>query len=214
MLANLNNLVGLTRKIEYLAVKNSLIYQLCSLYYQPMVKKEVELAQIKPHDQVLCIGGGPCPFTGIIIHQLTRAPVTIVDNDLASVRKAKRLIHQLALGPGVQVYYEDGKNLDVKPYSVIHFAAQVAPFDEVFNNVKEACLDSTRILVRLPKVPLRKLYGDLDSDYFSNCKQVRHPKSRNISSTALYVKAGMAYVQESNYCSSFGGVSPYFHASA
>ncbi|HHW06811.1 MAG TPA: hypothetical protein GXX34_04660 [Clostridia bacterium] len=213
MLITLNQLTGFTRTIEDWAVHNSLMYKLGYLYYRAVVQKEAALAGIRAEDKVLCIGGGPCPFTGIIIHQLTRAPVTIIDQDPASVDRACRIVHRLGLESGVQVRCQNGRDVDVREFSVIHLAMQVAPFREVFQKVRENCRAEARILVRLPKVSLKCLYGDPDLSYFRGCRQIKHGRSRNIGSTALYVKAGKGYVQDTGY-HSFGAISPSYHPSA
>ena len=66
-------IVRITQQIEYWAAANPLVYQLAALYYKDIIRREITLAQIGPSDHVLCIGGGPCPFSAILLHQFTGA---------------------------------------------------------------------------------------------------------------------------------------------
>lgn len=188
-----NAMVAVTRKIEYLASRNKLIYGISALYYRSIVENEVKLAGITPADQVLCIGGGPCPFTGILIHRLTGARVTIVDNIYNCVLCARHLIAGLGLDQHLKVIYADGKDIEVDCYSVIHLALQVAPFEEVFMELERKCRQGTRLLVRLPKKTARPFYSHEGGVFFSDCRYAVHGKSKNVAGTALYIKAGSNY---------------------
>lgn len=185
-----SKIVSMTQGIEYFASKNAFVYRLVKLYYKEIVKKEIELAQINEEDHILCIGGGPCPFTGILFHQYTKAKVTIVDNDPDCVVSSRLVIEGLGLQQRVKVLYLDGNHIDVEQYSVIHFALQVSPFKEVFKNVAAKCQYGTKLLARFPKRALANFCSHLSSQLLANCPYIVHPRSHTLAGTALYVKPG------------------------
>ena len=81
-----------TKKLECLAARNKVVYNVLALYYKRIVNKEIRLADINENDRILCVGGGPCPFSGILLHEHTKAHVTIIDNDECCVEVSKQLV--------------------------------------------------------------------------------------------------------------------------
>ncbi|NLM11761.1 MAG: hypothetical protein GX213_13495 [Clostridiaceae bacterium] len=178
-----------TKLLEWLAARNSLIYRAISLYYKKLVKKEVALANIKSTDKVLCIGGGPCPFSGILLHEYTGAPVTIIDKDARCVCVSRELIKKLGYDNAIKIILSDGNDIAPKDFSVIHMAAQVSPLDKVFLHLKQGCCFGARILVRLPKHRLSKFYSINEYSVFGNYYRKAVHKWRNVGSTALFIKS-------------------------
>jgi len=171
-----------THKIEKQAVETGLIYRLASRYYNDVVRKEAVLASITQEDHILCIGGGICPFTAILFHQLTGAKVTVIDKDEKCIPKARKVISRLKLNEQVRVLHKDGNNVDLGDYSVIHVALQVSPMEKVLSSIESQITEGTRLLVRRPKIGARLL---------SYCPYTTH-KARNIGSTVLYIKQDIA----------------------
>jgi protein-L-isoaspartate O-methyltransferase len=163
-----------------MAVKAGFVYKLADKYYRNVIKKEIELAGITKKDHILCIGGGICPFSAILFHQITGAKVTVIDNNEKCVPKAKLMINRLGIGEKVRILHQDATGTDVNDYTVIHFALQVSPMEKAFATIEKQAVSGTRLLVRRPKKQTECL--------FSHCPCVTH-KSRNIGSTVLYTKA-------------------------
>ena len=182
-------LTSFTRKIEDWASKKGLIYKLAESYYHDVIRREVILADIKEDDHVLCIGGGICPFSAILLHQITGAAVTVIDNNLSCVKKARSVIKRFGLKDHIKVLCQDGRssNLSFSEYSVVHFALQVCPKDWVFSNVENHVAPGTKLLLRCSK----------------RCSLSKHPllhycpctthSARNIGSTLLYIKQEDVY---------------------
>ena len=179
----------LTYKIENQAAKAGLVYKFACGYYRDVIQNEIALANITDKDHILCIGGGMCPFSAILFHQLTGAKVTVIDNNADCIPKAKQAIKRLELDQFVQVFHQDGNGTDIRftNYSVIHLALQIRPIERMFHTIKKEMTSGTKLLVRRPKKHLEEMYDQLSDDLLAHCPHTAH-KSRNIGSTVLYTK--------------------------
>ncbi|MCL1843355.1 MAG: hypothetical protein FWF79_06040 [Defluviitaleaceae bacterium] len=183
----LMKLTKLTQKIENLAAKSGLLYRFAKGYYINVIKKEAVLANITHDDNLLCVGGGTCPFSAILFHQVTGAKVTVIDNNSLCVPKARRVIKQLGLEKHVSVFCKDGTEADYAGYTVIHLALQVSPMESVFTQAEKLSAPGTRLLIRRPKKHLNCLYCKSFKNLLSRSPYTTH-KSRSIGSTLLYTK--------------------------
>ena len=185
-------ITSITQKIEDWASEKEVIYKLAEKYYHDVVQKEVVLASITKGDSVLCIGGGICPFTAILLHQATGAKVTVIDNNICCIPKARQVIDRLKLSEHVAVFHQDGRSTDLpfSAYTVVHFALQTYPMECVFSHVEKHVAPGTKLLVRSPKRQLRNLYNQLPSPLLHYCPFTVHNATRNIGSTLLYIKEG------------------------
>ena len=185
----------ITQKIENWASQVGLIYKIAESYYLGIVEKEVVLANITNKDNILFIGGGICPFSAILLHRKTGAKITVIDNDISCVQKATQLISRMGLGGHVTVLCLDGRNVDLTPYSVVHFALQICPLECVFSYIEKHVTPGTKLLIRRPRKQFRKFYSwnsfrHLPSPLLRFCPFTTHPQARNIGSTLLYIKEG------------------------
>jgi len=155
-----------TLKIEGIAAKSRLFYRIAERYYRNAIHREIEIASITSVDRILCIGGGICPFSAILFHQITGASVTVVDNNSACIFRARKVIERLGLSEHISLQYRDGADVNVSGYTVIHLAKQVSPASRVFSEVKRRATDGTKLLVRTP--------------------------NKRIGCTQLYIKGGAA----------------------
>lgn len=185
-----------TQKIEYLASKNFLIYKIVEKYYKNMVKREVRLAEISSKDRVLVIGGGPCPYTGILIHQLTKANVTIIDNVENCVKYSTELINKMGLNKNVNIILQDGLDIDTSKFNVLHIALQITPKKRVIECLKKTAKKGTRILVRIPKETLNRLYSPIEKDFSTNSRNARHNLLSNVGKTALHTVGGEIFEKQ------------------
>ena len=186
-------ITSFTRQIEKQASGGGFVYNLACQYYQDIIRKEAILANITAQDHILCIGGGICPFSAILFHQLTGAKVTVIDNNSACIPEAQQVIDRLKIGKDVRVFCQDGNSADLPwaDYTVIHLALQVSPLDSVLKQVTKYALPGTRLLVRRPKKQLATMYCRLVDNLLNCCPYTTH-KARNIGSTLLYTKQARA----------------------
>ncbi|MCL1993437.1 MAG: hypothetical protein FWG66_10890 [Spirochaetes bacterium] len=197
-------LTDFTYKIEDMATDDMAVYRFVSNYYRDVVKREAVLANVNSDDNMLCIGGGLCPFSAILFHQITGANVTVVDNNMACIPKARQMIDRFGMGDKVFALCQDGGNMeiDLTQYSVIHLALQVAPMDYVFSQIERQAAPGTRLLARVPKKILYGFFGSLPSSSLACCPYVAH-KSRNIGSTLLHIKQVVAHEEKTNNIGAF-----------
>jgi len=179
-----------TQKIESAAAKIDFLYWLTSQYYKSVVGREIRLAKINSQDRILCIGGGNCPFSAILLHQKTGAKVTVIDNDFSCVRCAQNTVERLGLSENISVLYQDGNcpDFSVSEFSVVHFALQISPAQEVFDNLTRRVSPKTKLLIRRPKNALQNMYCRFAKIKSENCDCIKHTAACNIGSTLLYVK--------------------------
>lgn len=176
-----------TKEIEKIAGQNNIFQSIMLAYYRPIVAKEVNLSNINKDSKVLCIGGGYFPCTAILIHKISGAEVTVIDNDEKTIESAKKRIEKLGISKKVCVKYANGIEIDTKEYDMVHIAMQVSPKEEVFSNAFEKIHKKSKILIRVPKKHLKQGYHE-----FKISKKeknfVKQPIFSNIRKTLLYVK--------------------------
>lgn len=187
-------IVQLTRQIEYWAAASPLVFRIATCYYKDIVYKEAMLAQIRPSDSILCIGGGPCPFSAIMLHKLTGAKVTVIDNDWTCIQPARQILSRLDLADAVKVLHHDGcavNQISIHDYTVIHLAAQISPIEGIVQHIQRYAAPGTRLLIRTPKCKLKRFYcrsyGLLN---LCDCQAVYHKRTCNLDCTLLYVQRG------------------------
>lgn len=139
---------GVTRFFEKVALDFPFFLERLSLYYEKRVSMELEAAYVRRGDRVLCIGGGPCPFTAVYIHKLTGAHVTVIDNNLAAVQTGNRFINKLNLCSAITYLHADGEKVDLDGFSLVHVALQVTPREKVVRHIQKCAAPHAQILVR------------------------------------------------------------------
>ena len=82
----------ISQVLERCACKSRVIYSLFRLYYLDLVRREVSLAKINKDDHILCVGGGKCPFTAILLREYTDAKITVIDNCRECVRASREFL--------------------------------------------------------------------------------------------------------------------------
>jgi len=191
---SLSRITKFTQKIEYLAAEKSIIYHIASRYYKDVIKNEISLANITKDDKILCIGGGFCPFSAILLHQTTGAKVTVIDNNSVCIPKAREVVERLGLIESIHLECTEGccKDLSVSQFTIVHFALQITPIEYVFAEVEKKVRPGTKMLIRRPKGNLNKMYCKLSQKLLACCRYINHNKPCNIGSTYLYVKESVA----------------------
>ena len=179
-------IIKLTQFIELLATKNRLAYCITSAYYRFLVKREAVLANINEKDRVLCIGGGICPYTAILLHRYTRAHVTVEDSNKRCVEEARKFISRKGY-KNINVVLGKGEDLSYDGYTVIHLAMQITPKELVLREVLSRAQEGTRVLIRKPKKGVERLYcrAAEEEKHFARC--IKHSLFSNVDYTSVCI---------------------------
>lgn len=151
------------------------LIKIYEIYYRNIVRDEIELAEIKSNDKILCIGGGSIPCTAMEIANHTKAKVDVIDIDSKAVYISKAVVKRMGFGNQIQIKKAKGEDIDVEDYNVIHIALQVTPKEEVVKNIWDRSKLGTKIVVRMPKPGLRVFYSNL-SEKLSNRSNIKSDK--------------------------------------
>lgn len=182
-------IVNITQKIEYIVEKLPWTYGFFESYYEKVVENEIKLADIKPSDEILCIGGGPCPCTAIELHRKTGAKVCVIDNDEDVIDVATKNIKNLNLSEFITVKYQEGSKMNVNDFSVVHIALQVNPKNAVFQRIVNNSRPGTKVLVRISNKKFSKLYSLMKMEAIKIDKKIYH-KKKNLDHTLLHITTG------------------------
>ncbi len=136
----------LTQIYETYASKNKLFKVFATLYYTPMIKKEIRLAKVDHMSKVLFIGGGPLPMSALLLKRFTDAQITIVDCNSAVIKKAENVIKKS--GVIIQVIHAYGQEVEIKDYDTIIVAKQVVSQDCVLRHLINKANPKTKIILR------------------------------------------------------------------
>lgn len=169
-----------TKWIEKRLSKCYYLIKFYSLYYRDIVKKEIKLANVRSCDKVLCVGGGSIPCTAIEFANQANARVDVIDIDSKAVECARCVVEKLGLDEKITVINGRGEEIDVEPYDVVHVALQVTPKEEVIKHIWEKSKEGNRIIVRVPRKPLRRFYSNVTDDFIK--KYANNIKSISIDS--------------------------------
>lgn len=179
--------VGITKMIEQQASNLYFTRNFMFAYYKPIIKREVALSHADPRDKILCIGGGYMPCSAILFQQLTGAHITIIDNDKHTISYAQKIVDKLGLTDKITIRYQDGKDMLISEYDIIHMAMQVSPKTKVFNHVYSDMKTGARFIIRQPK---KHLSGGYNAHVCSTrvTSSVVQPNYCNMERSLLYVK--------------------------
>jgi len=172
----------LSQSAERWALRHRWVYRLSAAYYRPIIRREIALANITAHDHVLFIGGGFCPFSAILLRELTGATITVIDCDPTCVSAACGFV-----GKDISVQRCNGMDAPLLGYTVVHVAMQVSPMQDVFAAARARAAGGTRLLLRVPKKTVSRAYDPL-TNQFLGCTTVAHNQFCSVHHTVLYIK--------------------------
>ncbi len=200
----MNMIAAFTKVFEEKAVFSPILQAFCKMYYNKAVQKEVNLASIKKSDRVLCIGGGPLPWTALEIAKRTGAKVDVIDVDTRAIFFAKQAVERFQLSQQIEISYASGQEVDPSQYSVIHVALQARPHDKILKNILGKSKLGTRVLMRYPHDKLNKFYHALPEDCLCDICNSTQQKHSTMSETLLFVKGLRGEQREEIFAHNFG----------
>jgi hypothetical protein len=98
---------------------------LCDTELGLLHKGEPGLSLTKARDSIAVVGGGSLPLTGIMLHDMTGVPVTVIDYNARCCQMASRMLRTLGMEKHVKVAHADGRHFDYNGHSIIIIAANL-----------------------------------------------------------------------------------------
>ena len=159
------------------------------LFYEEMIKEEIEFADISKNDKVLHIGSGTIPATGIIICQKTNADITGIDINSESIKKSKIVIEKKFKSLNLRVKLADGANIDVSEYNKIIISDGINDLLKILTNISKSSKKGSIVILRKT---IKNDAFELDNDglnkNFDVKKISKHPFYGDLSSIMLVKK--------------------------
>lgn len=178
-----------TQWMEKRISNSNFFINMYGLYYKNVVKNEIKLAEVKDRDNILCIGGGAVPCTALQMATETGARVHVIDIDSRAVDNAESVINKRGLSNKIRVSKENGEEIDIEDYDIIHIALQVSPKEKVLENLWGKARKGTKIVVRMPKKNLNCFYSNISCNFLEkcniNCRRTCIKKGLNTMDQAL-----------------------------
>lgn len=151
-------LLFIVKKLEDLCIRCTpfgRIYE--ALFYGRLIKKEKEVAGLKPTMRVLHVGSGRLPVTAVALAK-RGMQVDALDNDPKAVEGSRKFLDKAGYGDKVRVILGEGCEMDCSVYDAVFVSLHVIPRDKVIKECLESLSSTGRLLYRNPKGPLRMLY--------------------------------------------------------
>jgi precorrin-6B methylase 2 len=159
-------------------------------YYQELIQREIELAQMTGVNKILDIGSGSIPASCILLAKGTTAIVTGIDKNLESVKRAKKIISRLNLENQVEIIHANAMDFLMNDFDIIIIANGIQPYQDLLERVAKNMRDDAIVVFRT----FSHLNEELaQKDYFLKKffivgRKTFHKKSGSLVSMLLYKK--------------------------
>lgn len=137
------------------------LYHRC--FYQPVIEREIALAQLQPGERVLHIGGGSYPFTALQLAAYG-CHVCLIDNDRQAISNAERIITRSRLSHLIQVKHADGMETSGRGFDAVWISLLVQPKKEIVERLLKTLSEhkNKRIIYRNPRGIFKYFYPAVD----------------------------------------------------
>ncbi len=140
---------SISQKLEAIAARFkpvSLIYY--KLFYQKMLEKELDMANLKPRSNVLHIGSGRYPYTAIYLAK-TGHTVEAWDLDPMAVIESRQIINKLGMESVIKVHCKDAISIKHSNHDAIWVSLNVKPKEVVLQNSLKALSSGGGLIYRV-----------------------------------------------------------------
>ena len=165
--------------------KSSCTFEFISKYYlkfyDELVEKEIEMANITPNDNVLVIGCGSLPATSVLSAMKSKAKTVAIDCDARAVENACTFIKNINLETNIEIKHADGLSFPVKNYDVIYVLYGVKQQKEILEYLAKNINGKTRIIFRTTEDSFKNLVG---KDFLKKYFDIKKSLSSDIIYTA------------------------------
>lgn len=136
-------------------------------FYQDMIKKELEMADISEGARVLVIGSGPLPCTGIYLAK-KGFDVLCIDNDREAIKTAQELVEGLDVADNIRFELCDGRDMDYHDQDAIWLTFSVEPKYEIIKKILDEIDKGGKVIYRNPRGQVKRFYSTVEPDNFSH----------------------------------------------
>ena len=133
------------------------------LFYEPVIKKEIALARLRPGERVLHIGGGSYPFTALQLATYG-CEVCLIDNNDKAVAAAREVVARNHLLDRVQVLFGDGQEVNGSNFDAVWISLLVQPKKKIVARLLNTLAQEKqlRIVYRNPRGIFKYFYPALN----------------------------------------------------
>ncbi len=132
-----------------------------SLFYGPVLRRELKMAGIDKGSEILVIGSGHLPLTGLYLARLGHK-VTCVDNDPAATASAQDLMQRVGGPSGIDFRTVDGKDADYKGWKAVWVTFNVSPKELILRKISSEVDEGAKVVYRNPRGFIRRFYDRVD----------------------------------------------------
>jgi len=118
-------------------------------FYDSLVRKELDLARLKPGGSILHVGCGSLPLTALMLARHGFS-VTAVDRDRRAVAAATEFVRSQRREACIHVQQADGETIDASPYDAVWVSLHVFPRRRVLRNLLENMRPEAKLVYRNP----------------------------------------------------------------
>ncbi len=153
--------------LEKLGCKVSPLGTLYSkIFYKSRVDSEIKLTDLNKNSNILVVGSGPLPSTGIFLAR-KGYNVTCADKDDVAIKYAKKYLSNMKEDLGIIIVKEKGENIDYSKYDAVWIALHVSSKPEILSKALKEIKKGGKIIFRNPRGKLKKLYPNIDISSFN-----------------------------------------------
>lgn len=125
--------------------------------FRKLLKRELSLLPAEPKN-VLFIGSGPVPISALLVHDLTGAKVTCIDQNPQAVAVSRKLIAEMGFERSISVYETLGQEVVADKYDVVLVALLAKPKADILANIHRSIRPDGYVLCRTSRGLRQLLY--------------------------------------------------------
>lgn len=154
-------------------------------FYRSLVKKELEMADLKGDENILVVGSGPFPMTALFLAE-KGFRVDCVDKDEKAIISGKEVVRQKKEDLDIRFKNIRGSSVDYSDYDAVWVPLHVTPREEIVVKILRDVDVGKKVIFRNPRGLWSKIYPEIDPTVFGLKYEVK--KQRIGKRSILLVK--------------------------
>ncbi len=134
-------------------------------FYRNLVENELDLANLNDDSEILVVGSGPLPMTGIYLAK-KGFDVFCIDRDEEAIKSARKKVRQIDVNLNIKFKKIDGKFKDYSDFDAVWVPLHVTPREEVVLKILKDLDDRAKIIFRNPRGLWERIYPKVDPNAF------------------------------------------------